>query len=205
MTRPALLFFPLVIMLLFAGCAKKPAPEPVPFPMTEAYLLQHMRVKHDPERAAVSVTPPGILSPSRLADRNATLMSTFSATIVLDDRRQASRVVAPEYLLLFSVRAAAWGGFTSALDTLGERHNVVPYTSYIRNGIFYDNFYITLTRSWLETAAGTETGLLILGPKDEISVTIPPVYPRALLHYIDAGTFLPAGRTADVQTEKEDF
>ena len=53
MTRPALLFFPLVIMLLFAGCAKKPAPEPVPFPMTEAYLLQHMRVKHDPERAAV--------------------------------------------------------------------------------------------------------------------------------------------------------
>ena len=201
MKRTILFLLPILLIVLVTGCAKKPAPEPVPYPMTEDYLLEHMQVTFKEDKQAVTVVPPSLLSHPRFLDGNATLSTTFDAEITLDSDQEISRIIPPKYLLLFSMRAGAWGGFTSAIDTAGEHHDVTPYTSYIRKGIYYDNFYIVLSRPWLEKAENTETELLILGSKGEISVTIPTVYPRALLHYIDAGSFLPE-RNATTETSE---
>jgi hypothetical protein len=202
MKRAYLSLLPIIIIALVTGCAKKPVPsEPVPDPMTEAYLLKHMRVTFKEDNLAVSIVPPSLLSQPRFLDGNATLSTTFDAKILLDSHREISQIKPPKYLLLFSMRAGAWGGFASAIDTAGKRHDVVPYTSYIRNGVYYENFYITLSRPWLERAKNTETELLFLGSKSEMSVTIPAVYPRALLHYIDAGSFLPDRNTSTAASE----
>jgi hypothetical protein len=202
MKRLFLLLLPIMITVWITGCAKKPAPsEPVPVPMTEAYLLKHMQVTFEDDNLSLSIVPRTIHSQPRFMDGNATLSTTFDAEITLDGHGEISQIKPPKYLLLFSMRADAWGGFTSAIDTAGKHHVVVPYTSYIRKGVYYDNFYITLSRPWLETAKNAETELLFLGSKSEMSVTIPAVYPRALLNYIDAGSFLPDHNTSTTASE----
>ncbi|MHC3993797.1 hypothetical protein ACXWTF_03155 [Thiomicrolovo sp. ZZH C-3] len=164
--------------------------------MTEAYLLEHMEVSY-PESNLVSIVPPSRLSSPRFLGEVAAISTTFTVQLTLDDAGEVTDIIPARYLLLFSLRAKAWGGFKSAVDTAGQQHNVFPYTSHIRNGLYYDNFYISVPRSWLESAAQTETALLFLGPKGELTVSIPPVYPKALLHYIDSGAFRTAVTAPD--------
>lgn len=192
-----ILFSSLILFVLFTGCAKKPAPEPVPAQMTEAYLLKHMRTDYHAANATVDISTLGIDSTPLFMKKPAKIRTTLSAQITLGDAKEVSTFKPPKYLLLFSMRAAAWGGFTQAIDTLGKHHAVMPYTSYIRKGAFYDNFYIEVSRSWMETASTDDTELLILGPKGEVSVTIPAVYPRALLHFFDSGAYLDAVRGSE--------
>jgi len=197
MLRTILLVLPLFLIVLMSGCATKPQPATPPDEITEAYLLQHMRVTHKEKGQVVNVLPQGIVDHPRFLGGSATLQTTFDAEITLNDERsEVSAFKPPVYLLLFTMSADAWGAFRSAVDTFGKRHAVTPYTSFIRSGVYYENFYIILSRKWLEAAALSETSLLLLGAKGELSVTIPAIYPRALLRYIDARTFL-TGRATE--------
>lgn len=194
MSRLLLLFYPVMLFVLFTGCAEKPAPEPVPKPMTEDYLLAHMHTGYDAANAVVTLSTPSIDSTPLFLKKSAEMRTTLSTKITLNDSEKVSTFKPPKYLLLFSMRANAWGGFTRAIDTFGEHHTVTPYTSYIRKGAFYDNFYIEVSRSWIEAASTDDAELLMLGSKGEVSVTIPAVYPRALLHFFDSGAYLEAVR-----------
>ncbi|WP_345973059.1 hypothetical protein [Sulfurimonas diazotrophicus] len=196
MQRTLIRLLPLLIILLVTGCVKKPVPESVPDPMTEAYLLEHMQVSY-PESNLVSIVPPSRLSSPRFLGERAAISTTFTVQLTLDDAGEVTDIIPTRYLLLFSLRATAWGGFKKAIDTAGKQHDVFPYTSQIRDGLYYDNFYISVPREWLEAAAQTEMTLLFLGPKGELTVSIPPVYPKALLHYIDSGAFHTAAAAPD--------
>ena len=88
------------------------------------------------------------------------------------------------FLLYVSTKADKWGGFTSAADTFGKHYDVHPYTSYIRHGVYYENVYLYLDRAWLEKASRDDAMLLLLSYRSEMSITLPPVYPKALLHAI---------------------
>jgi len=188
MLRTVLWLLPLLFIVLGTGCAKKPLPETVPEPMTEAYLLEHMKVTRQPD-GLLNIVPPSRLASATFLGEPAKITTTLTAQVTLDATGEVSQFKPPKFLLLFSLNAVAWGGFTTAVDTDGKHHQVLAYTSYIRNGLYYDNFYIVLPRGWLETAAASETSLLFLGRTGELSATVPPVYPKALLHYIDSGAF----------------
>jgi hypothetical protein len=198
MQRTIIWLLPLLIIMLGTGCAKKPLPETVPDPMTEAYLLEHIEVSY-PEENLVSIVLPSRISSPRYLGERAGLSTTFNAQLTLDDRDEITDIIPPRYLLLFSLKATEWGGFNTAVDTAGKQHDVFAYTSYIRDGVYYDNYYISVPRSWLETAAQKETTLLFLGPKGELTVTIPPVYPRTLLKYIGSGAFRSAAPADDAK------
>ncbi len=183
-----LILFPLIWM---SGCTKKPQPEPLPDPMTEAYLLAHTQRSVSKDGSVVNISLPGLVTQPRFGEMPALLKTTFDTELTLENTQEVSTLKAPKYLLLLSLQADAWGGFRTAVDTVGKRHDVLPYTSYIRSGVYYDNFYLYLTREWLEHAVLSETSLLFLGAKGELSVTIPAVYPRAMLHAVDAETDRP--------------
>lgn len=163
--------------------------------MTESYLLSHMQVQYDAKQGVVMVKPLSIVSTPRFLDANATLQTSLFAEIPVDSSKSPLEEKPPRYRLFLSMRAVAWGGFTRAIDTLGASHTVQPYTSYIRQGQFFENVSISLTRDWLEAAAGEEAELLIMGPKGEVSVLMPTVYPAALLRYVDESRYRDINRS----------
>ena len=177
MIRSFFLLFPLLLVALMTGCAKKPVPEAVPVPMTEEYLLRHTDITLNDAGSAVTITQHSLQQQVRFGEGNATVKTTLIAVADLADENTSDR-----YILFVSMRADRWGEFTSAIDTFGLRHSVTPYTSYIRKGFYYENAFIDLSAGWFEEASREPTTLLLLGPQNEISFPLPPVYPKALLH-----------------------
>lgn len=175
MRRLSLSLFSILLLALLAGCAKKPVPETPPSPMTETWLMAHTKISPTGAEGGATITQPRLAQQVRFGEGNATVYTTLAV-------ETATKKKSDNYLLFFSMRADRWGNFTSAIDTLGLRYTVVPYTSYIRQGVYYENVFITLSGSWFESA-GREAGtFLLLGPDSEISIEIPAVYPKALLH-----------------------
>jgi len=183
-----------------AGCAKKPVPEPVPVPMTEAFLLKHTKIVPQKDGSAITFTQYRLRQHPRFNEQNATVNTFFIAHAAPGDQNTTFNVVTDRFLLYFSMKADRWGGFTSAQDTLGEYHTVHPYTSYIRKGVYYENLYINLDRRWLEAASHQQTTLLFLGRDTELTISIPPVYPTALLHSLE----IYRGHMPDIPVTSED-
>lgn len=173
------------LLLLVGGCAKKPAPPPPPSPMTVDYLLAHMQVKDHPAFSQTTIEPLPLVQHLRFHDANATLTAALIAQIDTASRNGSHPCTPVNYLLLFTLKATAWGAFDTAIDTLGNRLRITPYSSNIRQGIFYDNFYLTLSRDWLEKAAKENVEILLVNKKHELGFTLPTVYPEALKRYID--------------------
>ena len=182
MTHINWLILPLVFLAMLAGCAKKPVPELPPSPMTEAWLLAHTKISANAAGNTVTITQPALVQQTPYGEGNATVHTTLAVETSAETGNDLERENSDSYLLLFSMRADRWGNFTSAVDTLGQRHSVTPYTSYIRQGLYYENAFIALSKTWLESASGENSTLLLLGPDSEVSIILPPVYPRALLH-----------------------
>lgn len=181
------IFRTLLLVLLFvffiAGCAKKTVPEPVPDPMTEAYLLKHMRVQYDAHQHYLEIAPPALTRLSPIGDNTMTLQTTLSAQVPLSDSNQ-SRTDQSRYLLIFSTKAPRWLAFSRAIDTNGNRYSLVPFTSHIRKGVYYENFSMELNAAWIAHAAQKESELLLLGQSHESTFKLPLVYPAALRRYL---------------------
>jgi len=182
MTRISRLFFSAVFLALLAGCAKKPVPEIPPSPMTEAWLLAHTKIAEDATGRGVTITQPALMQHARFGEGNATVYTTLAVETSVGNPDSPEPAEKDRYLLFFSMHGDRWGNFTSAVDTLGHRHPVTPYTSYIRGGVYFENVFIRLSRSWFESASRESSTLLLLGPDSEISIGLPPVYSKALLH-----------------------
>lgn len=169
-------FTTLLLLLLLAGCAPKPPLPMPPDPMTESYLIEHATRIDEAGSRVLRLEP--IVAHPRFGDGNATLNATLSATL---------RPGAPaEGTLFFGLYASRWGEFATAVDTLGERHRVSAYTSGIRDGRFFEHFYITLPFQWLQNAAESDLALLLIDADDELLFTLPSVYAKALITLIDA-------------------
>lgn len=179
-----------ITVFMTAGCSKPPAPPKPPTPMTQEYLLTHMRIDVDETRSVRTVTPLAVINQAKLCEFNATLSTVLSAEQPLDETNGTTN-----YLLLFSVRSSLWGEFKSMIDSFGNRLSVTPYTSYIRSGVYTENFFVPVSAAWMQQNAQEEVTLLLLGPKCEISTVVPKVYPAALLHFLHdfSKTSLPAG------------
>jgi hypothetical protein len=171
------------LLSLLGGCAKKPVPEPVPSPMTEAYLLEHMRAVPDPRLGWVSIAPLSVVQRFRFLETNATLVGTLTARV--PGSLETPTCEKTRFLLFFSLRAAAWGGFRYALDIDGNRFEVEPYTSYIRQGIFYDNFFLEVPPEWVHKASQNDADLLLMDHGHDMGFTLPTPYAAALLHYLE--------------------
>ncbi len=183
MYRLSIVLFSLMLWLL-TGCGKKPVPEPVPSPMTEAYLLKHMRVAPEPKLHRTSIAVLDLARPLTFHDANATLYATLLAQVpAAGTKHDCTRTT---YMLLFSFHAGAWGEFTEAIDLFGRRYIVHPYTSYIRQGKFIDNFYLEMPADALRRTAASDTDFLIMNRSDGIDFSLPRVYPAALLHYLES-------------------
>jgi hypothetical protein len=178
----ARLFFSAVLLAILAGCAKKPVPEVPPSPMTEAWLLAHTKTTPNVEGPGVTIIQPALLQHSYFAEGNATVSTTLAVETAIKERHRPADGSTDRYLLIFSMRADRWGNFKTAVDTEGVYHAVTPYTSNIRRGVYYENVFIRLSKGWLETASREKSTLLLLGTDSEISISLPPVYPKALLH-----------------------
>ena len=182
MTRKFWLFFSTVILIIMSGCAKKPVPETPPSPMTESWLMQHTKIVPNTAGNSMTITQPSFIQETRFGEGNATVHLTLAVDTHRKDDNRTDKRQEDSYLLLFSMRADRWGNFTSAIDTFGRRHSVKPYTSYIRQGLYYENLFIAIDRAWMESAASEKSTFLLLGPDSEITVVLPPVYPSALMH-----------------------
>lgn len=169
------ILLPLFLGLVITGCApKKSIPLP-PDPMTEAYLLDH--VTRTESRDAVLFRLPPLTQHPVFGDGNSTLHATLSIAYTPMGEVKGT--------LFCTLYASRWGGFKTAVDTLGERHDVISYTSGIREGRFFENFYFTFTRGWLHLAAKNDLALLFISPSDELPLTLPSVYLRALNTLVD--------------------
>lgn len=184
--RNSIFFITLAFMVLIAGCAKKPGPEKEPVPMTEAFLMKHTTIRHDEAKGIVTFRQHRLQQQSHYTEHSATvstfLIANIPATLPKDDDVWDGE----QFLIFFSVKDTKWGGFNAASDTVTGRRAVYPFTSNIRNGVYYENDYMYVSRSWLEQASKKETTILLLGSDSDISINLPPVYPRALLHSLKA-------------------
>lgn len=174
--------FSVLLLALLAGCAKKPAPEAPPSPMTETWLMAHTKISADATGERVTIIQPALMQQVRYGDQNATVYTTLTVETAAGDHNGSEQTATERYALVFSMRTGRWGDFTSALDTFGSRHAVTPYTSYIREGVYYENVYVDLSEAWCASASRETSTLLLLGPDSEISIGVPAVYPKALLH-----------------------
>lgn len=173
----AIVFF----VFLLAGCGKKPVPEPVPSPMTVDYLLAHMVRSPVPGTGEITVQPLPIVNHLVFHDANATLQCLVQAEFPTDAESAAS---AATYQLLFALTASRWGAFDTAIDTLGNRFEVKPYYSGIRSGVYFEYFYVLVSKNWLDAAAENDLELLLLSDAHEIGMLLPRVYPLALKRYL---------------------
>jgi len=164
------------VLLLAAGCAPKPRVEPPPEPMTKAYLIDHTVQIDAPEGRVLRLPTYHYTAP--FAEGNATLSVTLSATL------HADRPV--EGTLFFTLEAPCWGAFDAAVDTAGGRRDVTPYTSGIRQGRFFERFYVTVDRDWLGAMRAADNSVLLIGKTNEFLFPLPAVYPDALITLIDA-------------------
>lgn len=156
---------------------------PPPVPMTEAYLLEHMRIDNDKTRSIQTVTTLAIVDHAKLCEFNATISTVLGAEHPAFEIN--STTSKPNYRLLFTVQSSLWGEYTTMIDSFGNHLNVIPYTSYIRSGNYTENFYVPVSADWIAQNAQEEVTLLLLGPKCEISTSVPQVYPSALQKYMD--------------------
>lgn len=176
---------PSVFLLAFfiAGCGKKAVPEPVPDPMTEAYLLKHMRVHYDAQQRHIEIAPPALTRHAPFEEGNMTVQATLSAKVPLSDTNR-TRTDQCRYLLIFSTKAPRWLEYRRTIDTYGNRYALTPFTSQIRQGEYYENVYMELSAEWIEHAARKTSELLLLGQSHETTFKLPIVYPAALRRYL---------------------
>jgi hypothetical protein len=184
--RNYLYLISITLIVLMTGCAKKPHPEQEPSPMTEAFLMKHTTIKYDEAKNIVTFRQYRLRQQSQYTEHNATVNTFLIANIPATLPKHDDVWDGEQFLIFFSVKDTKWGGFNAATDTVNGRRAVYPFTSNIRDGAYYENDYIYVNRSWLEQASKKMTTILLLGSDSDISINIPPVYPKALLHSLKA-------------------
>lgn len=163
------------LIFWFAGCApKQPEPDTAPSPMTEEYLRTHMSIVHLPHLQRTQIETPPIRMSTVFAEANATLVIRPAIEVY-----DPPSVLKPKFHVIVSIIGYAWGEFDEAIDLQGKRWSVQPFTSSIRDGIYYETFTIPLEREWFAHFATGDPTLLLLGER-ELTVTIPAVYLQAL-------------------------
>ncbi len=185
-------YFPalaLLIVFFISGCTKQPAITAVPNPMTMEYLLKHMKTTYDSSQTVRTVFPPPIYASSKLCGNNAKSSLIVSAQQGLSADNEGNVTKNTEFLLLFTIESHQWNNFEYAIDSDGDHHRLFPYTSYIRQGNYFENYYLQADRAWIERCTREDTSLLLIGKTCEILIDIDHLYPAALLHYLNSDAF----------------
>lgn len=186
----ALAFFvSLYLFLLLTGCSKQPVVPKVPNPMTEQYLLDHMNITYDASRLLRTIFPLPIQSTGSVCKEVIHTRLILSAQQDLTAQKSTHAMKNTDFLLLFSIESGKWNAFSYAIDSDGHHHPLTPYTSYIRDGKYTENFYLQSDKVWVENIAKHNETLLLIGQDCEILIDIDHVYAAALLDFLESSSY----------------